>query len=449
MNNTLGGAWSYSQLGQKFRERSGITYLMDDLNQGLLNPEAIMLGGGNPAAIPEMEAYLNRACRALLDEGHLCRAISNYDGPEGQSAFRRDLAGFLRRQYGWPITERNITLTNGSQNSFFYLFNILAGRRPDGSHKKILLPLTPEYIGYFDLGIEEPIFASCAPKVEFLGDQLFKYHIDFDKLPTLHTGSSIAAICASRPTNPTGNVLTDEELERLSALAKEQNIPLILDNAYGTPFPDIIFTEARPFWDENCILCLSLSKLGLPGLRCGIVVASEELCRILANMNGIIGLAPGSLGPALAHYMLRNDDLLRLSREIVQPFYRKKSRLALDIVRELLCDERVRIHKSEGAMFLWLWFDELPISTIELYRRLKARGLLVVPGEYFFPQREDPKFQLPHQCLRINYVREAEQLRRGIQILAEEVERAYGQNQSEAKGATQAATQVVTKGAGR
>ena len=416
----------YSRLGQKFRKRSGITYLMDDLNQGLRNPEAIMLGGGNPATIPEMEAYLNRACCALLNEGHLCRAISNYDGPEGQSAFRSDLAEFLRQQYGWPITERNITLTNGSQNSFFYLFNILAGRQPDGSLKKILLPLTPEYIGYFDLGIEEPIFASCAPKVEFLGDQLFKYHIDFAALP--HADSSIAAICASRPTNPTGNVLTDEEIERLSALAKQQNIPLILDNAYGTPFPDIIFTEARPFWDPNCILCLSLSKLGLPGLRCGIVVANEELCQILANMNGIIGLAPGSLGPVLAHYMLRSGDLLRLSREVVQPFYREKSRLALDIVRESLCDDRVRIHKSEGAMFLWLWFQELPIPTLELYQRLKARGLLVVPGEYFFPKFEDPTFALPHECLRINYVREPEPLRRGIQILAEEVERAYSQS---------------------
>ena len=422
MNDTLGGSWSYSRLGQKFRERSGITHLMDDLNQGLLNPEAIMLGGGNPATIPKMQAYLNRACGTLLDEGHLCRAIANYDGPEGQSAFRRDLARFLRQQYGWPITERNITLTNGSQNSFFYLFNILAGRQPDGSDKKILLPLIPEYIGYFDLGIEQDIFASCAPKVEFLKNQLFKYHIDFDRLPL---DSSVAAICASRPTNPTGNVLTDQELERLSALAKQQGIPLILDNAYGTPFPDIIFTEARPFWDENCILCMSLSKLGLPGLRCGIVVANKELCQILANMNGIIGLAPGSLGPALAHYMLRNDDLLRLSHEVVQPFYREKSELALDIVRESLRDERVRIHKSEGAMFLWLWFDELPISTIELYQRLKARGLLIVPGEYFFPKLQDPDFQMPHQCLRMNYVQQPDKLRRGIHILAEEVERAY------------------------
>jgi alanine-alpha-ketoisovalerate/valine-pyruvate aminotransferase len=34
------------------------------------------------------------------------------------------------------------------------LFNLLAGRMPDGSRKKILLPLVPEYIGYSDQGID-------------------------------------------------------------------------------------------------------------------------------------------------------------------------------------------------------------------------------------------------------------------------------------------------------
>jgi len=34
-------------------------------------------------------------------------------------------------------------------------------------------------------------------------------------------------------------------------------------------------------------------------------------------------------------------------------------------------------------MFLWLWFPDLPISSLELYKRLKARGVLVVSGHYF------------------------------------------------------------------
>ena len=44
----------FSQFGEKFTRLAGISQLMDDLNEGLKNPDAIMLGGGNPAAIPEM-----------------------------------------------------------------------------------------------------------------------------------------------------------------------------------------------------------------------------------------------------------------------------------------------------------------------------------------------------------------------------------------------------------
>ena len=72
-------------------------------------------------------------------------------------------------------------------------------------------------------------------------------------------------ICVSRPTNPTGNVITDEELIKLDALANQHGVPLVIDNAYGVPFPGIIFSDARPLWNPNIVLCMSLSKLGLPG----------------------------------------------------------------------------------------------------------------------------------------------------------------------------------------
>ena len=47
----------FSKFGEKFNRYSGITRLMDDLNDGLRTPGAIMLGGGNPAAIPAMLDY--------------------------------------------------------------------------------------------------------------------------------------------------------------------------------------------------------------------------------------------------------------------------------------------------------------------------------------------------------------------------------------------------------
>ncbi|EGQ8485457.1 valine--pyruvate transaminase [Vibrio parahaemolyticus] len=415
----------FSKFGEKFNQYSGITQLMDDLNDGLRTPGAIMLGGGNPAAIPAMLDYFHQASEEMLASGELVAALTNYDGPQGKDVFVKALAQQFRETYGWDISEKNISLTNGSQSGFFYLFNLFAGQQPDGSHKKVLLPIAPEYIGYGDAGIDEDIFVSYHPEIELLDNGLFKYHVDFEKLTV---DDSVAAICASRPTNPTGNVLTDEEVRKLDKLARENNIPLIIDNAYGLPFPNIIFEDVEPFWNENTILCMSLSKLGLPGVRCGIVIASEEITQALTNMNGIISLAPGSVGPALANHIIAKGDLLKLSSEVIKPFYKQKSQRAVELLQQAITDKRFRIHKPEGAIFLWLWFDELPITTMELYQRLKARGVLIVPGEYFFIGQKD-EWDHAHQCLRMNYVQDDEMMQKGIAIIAEEVEKAYLQSQ--------------------
>ncbi|HFQ5134362.1 TPA: valine--pyruvate transaminase [Vibrio vulnificus] len=416
----------FSKFGEKFNQYSGITQLMDDLNDGLRTPGAIMLGGGNPAAIPAMLEYFHQASENMLSNGELLAALANYDGPQGKDVFVKALARLLKDTYGWNISEKNISLTNGSQSGFFYLFNLFAGQQPDGSHKKILLPLAPEYIGYADAGIDEDIFVSYRPEIELLDNGLFKYHVDFEQLKV---DESVAAICASRPTNPTGNVLTDEEIRKLDQLARDNQIPLIIDNAYGLPFPNIIFEDVEPFWNENTILCMSLSKLGLPGVRCGIVIANEAVTQALTNMNGIISLAPGSVGPSLGHYMIEKKDLLHLSSEVIKPFYQQKSQRAVELLQAAMPDDRFRIHKPEGAIFLWLWFDALPITTMELYQRLKARGVLIVPGEYFFIGQED-NWEHAHQCLRMNYVQDDELMQKGIAIIAEEVNRAYSERVS-------------------
>ncbi len=415
----------FSKFGEKFNQYSGITQLMDDLNDGLRTPGAIMLGGGNPAAIPAMLDYFHQASEKMLANGELVAALANYDGPQGKDSFVKALANMFKQHYGWDISEKNISLTNGSQSGFFYLFNLLAGKQPDGSHKKILLPLAPEYIGYGDAGIDENIFISYHPEIELLEDGLFKYHVDFEQLSV---DDSIAAICASRPTNPTGNVLTDAEIQKLDTLARQHNVPLIIDNAYGLPFPNIIFEDVEPFWNENTILCMSLSKLGLPGVRCGVVIANEAITQAMTNMNGIISLAPSSVGPAYANHMIENGDLLKLSTEVIKPFYRQKAMRAVELLQQAITDPRFRIHKPEGAIFLWLWFDELPITTMELYQRLKARGVLIVPGEYFFIGQEDD-WEHAHQCLRMNYVQEDEMMQKGINIIAEEVAKAYQEAQ--------------------
>lgn len=413
-----------SDFAQRFTSDSGINLLMEDLGAAMAGgQEVLMLGGGNPAHIPEAQALFRERMGRLLDEpDEFARVIGDYDSPQGNRAFLIALAELLNREYGWGLTPDNIALTNGSQSAFFLLFNMFAGRFADGGAKKILLPMAPEYIGYGDVGLSGDFFQATRPALEKFADRSFKYRVDFDRLKV---DASVGALCASRPTNPTGNVLTDAEVARLMELAAANDIPLIMDNAYGMPFPNIIFTEAKLVWTDNVILCMSLSKLGLPGARTGIVVAREEIIKALSSINGILTLAPQSLGPALALDLVRSGAVTRLSQTVIRPYYEEKSRRAIALLREELAGVDCFIHKAEGAIFLWLWFPGLPITSQELYRRLKQRGVLIIPGRYFFPGLDDDLWPHKQECIRLTYSMDDKVVQAGIRIIADEVKRLY------------------------
>ncbi len=215
----------FSKLGSGLAGGSGIGELMDDLGHALANagPDLKMLGGGQPAQIPAVNAiWRERLAEITADPAAANRFLTTYDPPQGNPAFIAAIADLMRDTFGWEISPENVGLTCGGQTAFFHLFNLLAGEMPDGSHRKILFPLVPEYIGYAAQGLDPGMFLAMRPEIETTGPHEFKYHIDFDHLPI---GPDIAAICVSRPTNPTGNVLSDGEMARLSALAREHGIP--------------------------------------------------------------------------------------------------------------------------------------------------------------------------------------------------------------------------------
>ena len=137
-------------------------------------------------------------------------------------------------------------------------------------------------------------------------------------------------------------------------------------------------------------------------------------------------MACGNVGPALASGLCRDKSLLKISRQYIKPFYQAKAELALGLFRRYLGDLSWRIHKPEGAIFLWLWFEGLPIDSEQLYQRLKARGVLVVSGHHFFPGLDDPEWRHSRECIRVTYSQDAETIERGIAIIADEVKKAYG-----------------------
>lgn len=412
---------SFSATAARLRDALAIYDLMDDLGTALnAGGDLTMLGGGNPARIPPVIDACADALDRLGGSAGIARRLADYDPPQGPPAAREAVADYLRARYGWRIDAAHVGFVPGSQATFGYLFSIFAGRREDGTTGEVWLPLAPEYIGYFGAGAHEVPIRAFAPTVTDTGPGRFKYGIDWARL---QPDARCALMAVSVPTNPSGNLLTQVELDRLTYLCRAATVPLVIDLAYGDPFPGIVGRHVTPPFGDGIVLALSLSKLGLPGLRTGIVVAAPEVIDLVARFNAATVLAGPGLGPALVTALIESGQIDPLCREHIAPFYRDRRQRALEIAEQALAGTGARIHEPEGAFFLWLELPPLVGGTTALYRRLKARGVLVLPGKAFFgnaPVAEREK----DRCLRVSCAQPDAVLERGFAAIAEEAARA-------------------------
>ena len=85
----------------------------------------------------------------------------------------------------------------------------------------------------------------------------------------------------------------------------------------------------------------------------------------------------------------------------------------------------LKIHKPEGAIFLWLWFENLPVSSQTLYEMLKAEGTLIIPGEHFFVGIDTQDYPHACECIRMSIAQDAETLEKGIAAIGRVVRGLY------------------------
>ena len=426
-----------SNFGRKLTEKSGIVDLMNDLGEAVaLRPDMLMLGGGNPAAIPEMQALWRESAGAFLsNQPAFDKSLASYDSPQGDPFFLDAVASMFRDRFHLPIASENVAVVSGAQLGMFCLLNLLAGEAPGGRKRKVLIPASPEYVGYADMGVEPDLFVACPAKITYPDPNdlsTFKYVVDFEALEDLVQTEDVAAVLVSRPTNPSGNVLTRDELAKLERLAERIDAWLIIDNAYGGPFPGIIEDEKEldsVFWGKRTILTYSLSKIGLPGLRTGFIIAPSEIVERITSLTAIVGLANGSLGQRIAQPFFETGKILDVSRTIVRPYYQRRRRRAVERLKDEFKKAGIdaRIHKSEGSFFLLAWFPELQSGSRTLYRLLKERGVLVIPCDEFFyglpiAERSTRNFIFEAsrtQMLRISFSAPEETVEKGFQMIAQ------------------------------
>lgn len=414
-----------STLGEKMFSLSGVRAIMKDIVETLRHTDGrrlTNLSAGNPTILPEVEEMWRGFSREVTDGPDFGEIVCRYGSSQGYEPLIDAVVEWFNSYHGWGITRRNVLVTPGSQALYFFAANCFGGYGRDGRLRRIVLPLSPDYTGYEGAVLSEGVLRSHRPSVEVRPGHRFKYRPNLERL---EVDDGVGAILFSRPSNPSGNVLTDSEVGTIVEMAADRDVPVVVDGAYSSPFPGLVYTEMAPVRAENVIHCMSLSKAGLPGERVGIAIGDERYLSVLESFQSNANIMSSRYGQAIAAVAIRSGELARLSADVIRPHYRRKIALlerAFD--REMPGEVPWHLHLVEGGLFAWLWLRDLPVPDTVLYERIKREGVVVVPGSSFFPGLED-EWEHKRQCLRVSLTANDEEIEFGAAAIARCVEEAY------------------------
>ena len=415
-----------TKFGAQMSKLTGVRAIMKDINETLRagkGQELMNLSAGNPLILPEVEQLWRDCTAELLASPEYGEVVCRYGYSKGYSPLIEAVTKDFNQRYGLELTERNVLITPGSQTLYFYAANVFGGYTNHNELKQIVLPLSPDYTGYGGVSLVPEALFAYQPTLDIdAAAHRFKYRPDFSKLSiTEKTG----CVLFSRPCNPTGNVVTDDEVQKIAALAAQSDVPVLIDSAYAPPFPALNYTDMTPTFGENILHCMSLSKAGLPGERVGIAIGSEQLVEALECFQANASLHSSRYGQAIAALAIESGKLAHISETVIRPFYKNKFTV-LETTLESAMPNNLPwfLHRGEGAIFAWIWLKDLPISDTDFYQQLKKVGLIVVPGNSFFPGLRE-EWQHKHQCFRVSLTGSDEEIKTGMQRFAKVAEEVY------------------------
>jgi valine--pyruvate aminotransferase len=418
-----------TKIGAQMSNLTGVRAIMKDIIETLQageGQEFINLSAGNPLILPEVEQLWRDCTAQLLASSDYGEVVCRYGSSQGYGPLITAIAKDFNRRYGLNLSDRNILITPGSQTLYFYAANAFGGYTTNGQLKQIVLPLSPDYTGYGGVSLVPEALIAYKPTLDIHPTaHQFKYRPDFSQLAiTENTGG----VLFSRPCNPTGNVLTDDEVKKIAALAAPYNVPVLIDSAYAPPFPALNFTDMTPVFGENILHCMSLSKVGLPGERIGVAIGDAQLIQVLQSFQTNMCIHPSRYGQAIAAIAINSGALAEIATQVIRPFYQNKfTVLETTLDQAMPKDLPWFLHRGEGAIFAWLWLKDLPISDWEFYQQLKQVGVIVVPGSSFFPGLQEDWLH-KQQCLRISLTASDEEIETGMQRLAKVAQQVYQQS---------------------
>ena len=324
---------------------------------------------GNPSVPPP--SVVTETLETLLRDSDPT-ALHGYTTAAGDPTVRAAIAAYTRKTTGVEADPSLIYLTVGAAAALTACFGALLS--PGGGDEAVILtPCFPEYRVFLEHAgsrvVEVPAReTSFAPDMEAL-----------DRAITPHT----RLVVINSPTNPTGAILSAEELTALAALLREKSaayghaIYLVSDEPYRELVYDGQTVPAPLAYYENALVCYSFSKsLSLPGERIGYVLVHPRAADARAVYEALMGAARG-MGYVCAPALFQRMIPACLGKTADLSVYDGNRRLLYDELTsygfEAVC--------PQGAFYLFLKSPESDANAF--LEKAKVHGILFVPSDSF------------------------------------------------------------------
>jgi aspartate/methionine/tyrosine aminotransferase len=192
---------------------------------------------------------------------------------------------------------------------------------------------------------------------------------------------TVKLIIVTNPNNPTGAILTEDEIDEIVAIAERVGAWIIADEIYAGAELDGVWSPT--FWGryDKLVITSGLSKAyGLPGLRLGWAVGPADFIADLWSYKDYTSIAPGTLSDLFARIALAPETRQRIyerTRHILSANYEPLSDW-LNARRDIF-----QFLEPRAGAICYTRYD-LNINSSELAQRLKdEQSVLIVPGDHF------------------------------------------------------------------
>uniref|UniRef100_A0A7S0ZBX1 Aminotransferase class I/classII large domain-containing protein n=2 Tax=Timspurckia oligopyrenoides TaxID=708627 RepID=A0A7S0ZBX1_9RHOD len=404
------------------------------LKRGEARPfsEVVMCNIGNPQAVGQPPLTFVRqlialvTCPWILQQPQLrsafpvdvvaraekflsqCSGTGAYSTSKGVPAVRSQVAEFLKQRDGYDSDIEHIFLTNGASEGVKSILSLLVRHENDG----ILIPV-PQY----------PLYSASltllgGAMIPYYLDEAHGWGLDVDVLAkniqdARNQGIHPRMLAVINPGNPTGQVLSEENMRAVVSLCEKEGLVLLADEVYQ----ENIYTEMRSFVSFKKVVCdmkstvplasvhsTSKGVLGECGARGGyleVMNVGDDMLEQLYKLASV-NLCSNLVGQLVVSVLVDRPRPGDASYELFQKEYSmimgSLRRKALKLVSALNQFEGVTCNDSEGAMYAFPQIT-LPSKAIEAAKErglngdvfycmelLDSTGVCVVPGSGFRQQ---------------------------------------------------------------